>query len=175
MYTKECCLQDRPTWLRAFLKRKSRLTRTQRPWACSSLRICDHQCEKWRQEFWRMPLPTYFLDSWVGEENCPSKGSFGQAAVSWKIPSHDPWGIPRGRSADCRHWRDKDSQKEPSLIIGMVKARGVSHDEVAVEWLVRKRSHLCREPTEFSLYKWAADKLPLSLTRRKRLNFKCEV
>lgn len=69
------------------------------------------------------------LDSCEGEENCPSKLSFGQPAVSWKIPSHDPWGIPPRRSAHRRHRRDKDAKKEPSLVLGMAKARGVSDDK----------------------------------------------
>lgn len=69
------------------------------------------------------------LDSCEGEENCPSKLSFGQPAVSWKIPSHDPWGIPPRRSAHRRHRRDKDAKKEPSLVLGMAEARGVSDDK----------------------------------------------
>lgn len=73
-----------------------------------------------------MPL---LLDSCEGEENCPSKLSFGQPAVSWKIQSHDPWGIPPRRSAHRRHRRDKDAKKEPSLVLAMAKARGVSDDK----------------------------------------------
>lgn len=34
--------------------------------------------------------------------------------------------------------------------MGMVKARGVSDDEVAEEWPVKKQSHLCRGPEEFN-------------------------
>lgn len=117
-----------------------------------------------RQEFWEAPPPHFlFLDSWVGQENCPSKLSFGQAAVSWEIQSHDPWGIPHRRSADRCHQRDKDSQKEPSLVMGMVKPRRVSGDEVAEEWPVGKQSHLCRRLEESNFTFWLTVKDSMSL------------